>query len=89
MNWRLSNPNEPEDVSYRYSHMSESYIYYIQTNLDLSVRHKNVNIDFQQIIRLYLFGQNTNKSIGQTNFIAYPIDYLLSTHQRSINTPLR
>ena len=44
--------------------MSETGMYYIQTNLDLSVRHKNGNIDFQLIICLYLFGQNTNKSIG-------------------------
>ena len=47
--------------------MSESSMNYIQTNLELSVRIKIGSIDFRSIIYLYLFGQNTNKSIGQTN----------------------
>lgn len=48
--------------------MSESGMNYIQTNPELLVGLKIGNADFQSIICLYLFGQNTNKSIGQTNF---------------------
>ena len=48
--------------------MYESGMNYIQTNPKLLVDLKIIIIDIQAIICLYLFGLNTNKSIGQTNF---------------------